>query len=123
MDLQGVIPRIVQDIFEHIYAMDTDLEFHIKVLHSAARLACGVSTTLCMCGVRVCGHLGRVCCCIWRQLLIEYPCLSVSLSVCLSVCLSVPLSCQVSYFEVYMEKIRDLLDGMREVVCFSNCCQ
>ena len=31
MDLQGIIPRIVQDIFEHIYAMDTNLEFHIKV--------------------------------------------------------------------------------------------
>ena len=35
------------------------------------------------------------------------------------VCLFVPLSCQVSYFEVYMEKIRDLLDGMRDVICFT----
>ena len=43
----GIIPRIIQDIFEHIYAMDTSLEFHIKI----------------------------------------------------------------SYFEVYMERIRDLLDG------------
>ena len=47
-ELQGIIPRIVQDIFEHIYAMDTNLEFQIKI----------------------------------------------------------------SYFEIYMEKIRDLLDGM-----------
>ena len=44
---------------------------------------------------------------------------SLSTIVCLSVCLSVPLSCQVSYFEVYMEKIRDLLDGMRHAVCFT----
>lgn len=44
---QGIIPRIVQDIFNHIYNMDVDLEFHIKV----------------------------------------------------------------SYFEIYNEKIRDLLDG------------
>nr|CAH8820885.1 unnamed protein product [Trichobilharzia regenti] len=43
---QGVIPRIVDDIFNHIYQMDENLEFHIKV----------------------------------------------------------------SYFEIYMEKIRDLLD-------------
>ncbi|VDM41969.1 unnamed protein product [Toxocara canis] len=28
---QGIIPRIVQDIFNHIYNMDADLEFHIKV--------------------------------------------------------------------------------------------
>lgn len=44
---QGIIPRIVQDIFNHIYAMEENLEFHIKV----------------------------------------------------------------SYFEIYMDKIRDLLDG------------
>ncbi|KHJ88955.1 kinesin motor domain protein [Oesophagostomum dentatum] len=29
--MQGIIPRIVQDIFNHIYTMDTELEFHIKV--------------------------------------------------------------------------------------------
>jgi len=45
--LQGVIPRIVADIFQYIYNMDENLEFHIKV----------------------------------------------------------------SYFEIYMDKIRDLLDG------------
>lgn len=44
---QGIIPRIVNDIFNHIYAMEENLEFHIKV----------------------------------------------------------------SYFEIYMDKIRDLLDG------------
>lgn len=27
----GVIPRIVQDIFNYIYSMDQNLEFHIKV--------------------------------------------------------------------------------------------
>uniref|UniRef100_A0AAR2JL24 Kinesin-like protein n=1 Tax=Pygocentrus nattereri TaxID=42514 RepID=A0AAR2JL24_PYGNA len=44
----GIIPRIADDIFNHIFAMDENLEFHIKV----------------------------------------------------------------SYFEIYMDKIRDLLDGM-----------
>lgn len=46
-NLQGIIPRIIQDIFNHIYNMEENLEFHIKV----------------------------------------------------------------SYFEIYLDKIRDLLDG------------
>lgn len=29
--MMGVIPRIVQDIFNYIYSMDQNLEFHIKV--------------------------------------------------------------------------------------------
>lgn len=29
--LQGIIPRIVQDIFTHIYSMDSSLEFQIKI--------------------------------------------------------------------------------------------
>uniref|UniRef100_A0A3Q2YZ24 Kinesin-like protein n=1 Tax=Hippocampus comes TaxID=109280 RepID=A0A3Q2YZ24_HIPCM len=29
--LMGIIPRIAGDIFEHIYSMDENLEFHIKV--------------------------------------------------------------------------------------------
>ncbi|XP_013792505.2 kinesin heavy chain-like, partial [Limulus polyphemus] len=44
---QGIIPRIVNDIFNYIYSMDENVEFHIKV----------------------------------------------------------------SYFEIYLDKIRDLLDG------------
>lgn len=28
---QGIIPRIVEDIFNHIYSMEENLEFHIKV--------------------------------------------------------------------------------------------
>lgn len=27
----GIIPRISHDIFDHIYSMDENLEFHIKV--------------------------------------------------------------------------------------------
>lgn len=27
----GIIPRISRDIFDHIYSMDENLEFHIKV--------------------------------------------------------------------------------------------
>ena len=50
--LQGVIPRIVNDIFNHIYSMEENLEFHIKC----------------------------------------------------------------SYFEIYMDKIRDLLD--RKYICY-----
>jgi len=49
---QGIIPRIVNDIFNHIYGMEENLEFHIKV----------------------------------------------------------------SYFEIYMDKIRDLLDGKNSFV-------
>lgn len=45
--LQGIIPRIVNDIFNYIYSMDENIEFHIKI----------------------------------------------------------------SYFEIYLDKIRDLLDG------------
>jgi len=30
-NLQGIIPRIVNDIFNHIYSMEENLEFHIKV--------------------------------------------------------------------------------------------
>jgi hypothetical protein len=29
--LQGIIPRIVNDIFNYIYSMDEAIEFHIKV--------------------------------------------------------------------------------------------
>lgn len=29
--LMGIIPRIAHDIFDHIYSMDENLEFHIKV--------------------------------------------------------------------------------------------
>jgi len=47
MDHQGIIPRIVGDMFDQLYKMDASVELHIKV----------------------------------------------------------------SYFEIYMEKIRDLLDG------------
>ncbi|KAF7651181.1 hypothetical protein LDENG_00114790, partial [Lucifuga dentata] len=30
-DMMGLIPRIIQDIFNYIYSMDENLEFHIKV--------------------------------------------------------------------------------------------
>lgn len=53
--LQGIIPRIVSDIFNHIYSMDSSLEFQIKV----------------------------------------------------------------SYFEIYLDKIRDLLDGIYLIFIFS----
>lgn len=53
--LQGIIPRIVSDIFNHIYSMDSSLEFQIKV----------------------------------------------------------------SYFEIYLDKIRDLLDGKHIDYCFA----
>lgn len=29
--MQGIIPRIVNDIFNHIYLMDENIEFQIKV--------------------------------------------------------------------------------------------
>uniref|UniRef100_A0A2I3TJT6 Kinesin-like protein n=2 Tax=Pan TaxID=9596 RepID=A0A2I3TJT6_PANTR len=57
--LMGIIPRIAHDIFDHIYSMDENLEFHIKV----------------------------------------------------------------SYFEIYLDKIRDLLDGNGEpeLILFQGC--
>lgn len=33
--LMGIIPRISRDIFDHIYSMDENLEFHIKVMSSS----------------------------------------------------------------------------------------
>ena len=30
-EMQGIIPRIIGDIFSYIYQMDENLEFHIKV--------------------------------------------------------------------------------------------
>lgn len=36
---QGIIPRIVQDIFNYIYNMDENLEFHIKVTFFSALLS------------------------------------------------------------------------------------
>lgn len=35
----GIIPRIVQDIFNYIYSMDENLEFHIKVNFSSFLLS------------------------------------------------------------------------------------
>lgn len=35
--LMGIIPRIARDIFDHIYSMDENLEFHIKVTTSKTR--------------------------------------------------------------------------------------
>lgn len=72
----GIIPRIAEDIFNHIFAMDENLEFHIKVL---------VLQYLC--------HIVLVY--VWTQQQKTF---------------FSPLQ-QVSYFEIYMDKIRDLLDG------------
>ncbi len=30
-EMRGIIPRIIDDIFDHIYNMEADLEIHIKV--------------------------------------------------------------------------------------------
>lgn len=71
----GIIPRIAEDIFNHIFAMDENLEFHIKV------------------------------CAAFSQAVIFLLLLQTE-----ELNSSFPL-CQVSYFEIYMDKIRDLLDG------------
>lgn len=36
--MQGIIPRIVDDIFNYIYDMDENLEFHIKVRRSVSQI-------------------------------------------------------------------------------------
>uniref|UniRef100_A0A8C2S5Y1 Kinesin-like protein n=1 Tax=Capra hircus TaxID=9925 RepID=A0A8C2S5Y1_CAPHI len=37
--LMGIIPRIARDIFNHIYSMDENLEFHIKVIRCMGSLS------------------------------------------------------------------------------------
>lgn len=71
---RGIIPRISEDIFDHIYTMDENLEFHIKVLNS------------------------QICLFIFTVYRVAFHLYLFS-------------SIQVSYFEIYMDKIRDLLDG------------
>uniref|UniRef100_A0AAY5EQ31 Kinesin-like protein n=1 Tax=Electrophorus electricus TaxID=8005 RepID=A0AAY5EQ31_ELEEL len=60
-DCMGIIPRIVQDIFNYIYSMDENLEFHIKVISNLVSLSGSfcLSIYLPMC-VRecVCAHTG-----------------------------------------------------------------
>lgn len=70
----GIIPRIAEDIFNHIFAMDENLEFHIKVVFLS------LFVSVCVCLNRTNTHI-------------------------------VSWGFQVSYFEIYMDKIRDLLDG------------
>lgn len=40
-DSMGIIPRIVQDIFNYIYSMDENLEFHIKVSEAESAVMVG----------------------------------------------------------------------------------
>lgn len=53
----GIIPRIARDIFDHIYSMDENLEFHIKVMMSPQRpllcISCQRHWVLCV-NPRVC---------------------------------------------------------------------
>lgn len=72
----GIIPRIAEDIFNHIFAMDENLEFHIKVCAAFSQPV------------------------VLLLLLLQTAKLNPSFHLC-----------QVSYFEIYMDKIRDLLDG------------
>lgn len=82
----GIIPRIVQDIFNYIYSMDENLEFHIKVSYYLQQ---NLSFTLS-------SHSLNACCII---------------SCCICSLDGMFLLWQVSYFEIYLDKIRDLLDG------------
>ncbi|KAK3574825.1 hypothetical protein QTP86_018407 [Hemibagrus guttatus] len=74
-DNMGIIPRITDDIFNYIFAMDENLEFHIKATITYA-----------------------------FQLFFK-----LSIHASHKTFLSSSFT-QVSYFEIYMEKIRDLLD-------------
>ena len=51
--MQGIIPRIVNDIFEHIYTLDSCLEIHIKVCTCVCMRACMY--------IRVCMFVHAVC--------------------------------------------------------------
>ena len=86
-DNMGIIPRIVQDIFNYIYSMDENLEFHIKVQRTRE------SRTL-------------------QRNVFDSELRGVGLVHLLTV--FVIFLSQVSYFEIYLDKIRDLLDGKRQ---------
>lgn len=92
----GIIPRIAEDIFNHIFAMDENLEFHIKVL-------CLMSLVLCFSRYDSVGFSvdTTIYNCTFSFFLFNEK--FGSQFVCPSP--------QVSYFEIYMDKIRDLLDG------------
>ncbi|KAJ8794359.1 hypothetical protein J1605_019021 [Eschrichtius robustus] len=70
--LMGIIPRIAHDIFDHIYSMDENLEFHIKVSAIIESQEKKLSPKSCFFALLFYVH--------------------------------------VSYFEIYLDKIRDLLD-------------
>ncbi|KAK1903009.1 Kinesin heavy chain isoform 5C [Dissostichus eleginoides] len=78
--LMGIIPRISQDIFDHIYAMDENLEFHIK---REQRCVQGAATRS---GTRCAPYVSDLLLCSLHHIQ------------------------HVSYFEIYLDKIRDLLD-------------
>ncbi|KAI4544199.1 hypothetical protein MG293_004465 [Ovis ammon polii] len=111
--LMGIIPRIAHDIFDHIYSMDENLEFHIKI------------NCLLLSYILFKSFLDS------PELATVTSSLPVTGSVVLSNCPYPPspspsFAClehappwsdealsvmpKVSYFEIYLDKIRDLLD-------------
>lgn len=108
----GIIPRIAEDIFNHIFAMDENLEFHIKVSHLLHALMSYLVLCLCFCFT--------VLCFVWTCLLLISDFLQGENPLQTIIHLKGFFSHmrklffllqQVSYFEIYMDKIRDLLDG------------
>ena len=62
-ELQGIIPRIVNDIFEHIYTLESCLEIHIKVCACVCACVCmGMCICTCMC-VCMCVRKMYMCIC------------------------------------------------------------
>lgn len=120
-DAMGIIPRIVQDIFNYIYSMDENLEFHIKVCRWGQTLPLSLSQYLGLSGFQATKLETTL------NILLYHTCHPHTLverppeTICgtsryfnqldLHIKSLIFFFPQVSYFEIYLDKIRDLLDG------------
>ncbi len=106
--LRGITPRVVDTVFEKIEASPPSLDFTLKVP--------------CAPRAPVVGRCVRCCHCIFRLLL---SCTAPSFMTALQeatvwcaahalVCVCVRVCAQVSMVEIYLEKLRDLLDATRD---------
>ena len=78
-EMQGIIPRIVNDIFEHIYTLESCLEIHIKVCVCVCvrvRACVCVCAHVCVCVlymcVCVCGHVHTY---VYMRVYVMYVCM------------------------------------------------
>lgn len=100
----GIIPRIAEDIFNHIFAMDENLEFHIKVGYLCCVVLVLILPSMFGSISSVSKQFNK------RKRAFTFYLYKKTISFT-QLHLFFFLLQQVSYFEIYMDKIRDLLDG------------